>query len=68
MSSFFCHVLKHAIDDCCYYVFTMIQGPLKARNERIAFLEEEEISTIQADEFLSEDASCQLYQLFDSNK
>lgn len=58
----------HAIDDCCYYVFTMIQGPLKARNERIAFLEEEEISTIQADEFLSEDASCQLYQLFDSNK
>lgn len=56
----------HAIDDSCYYVFTMIQGPLKVRNERISYLEDEDISTVQADEFLSEDASVKLQQLFNN--
>lgn len=45
-------------------MFTMIQGPLKVKNERMSFLEDKDISTIQADEFLSEDASVELQQLF----
>lgn len=55
----------HAIDDSCYYVFTTIHGPLKVRNEQISFLEDEIICDVQADEYLSEDASFQLQQLFD---
>lgn len=56
----------YAIDDCCYYVFTMIQGPLKVKNERVSFLENEDISTIQADKFLSKDTSVKLQQLFNN--
>lgn len=54
----------YAVDDSCYYVFTLIQGPLKVKNECMPFLEDEDISTIQADEFLSKDASVKLQQLF----
>ena len=58
----------HAIDDSCYYVFTTIHGPLKVSNNQISFLEDEIVCDIQADEYLSENASTKLQLLFDSRK
>ena len=51
-------------DDCCYYVFTLIKGPVLVQNKELKFLEEERISEVQPEEFLSEEASLKLIQIF----
>lgn len=53
----------HAIDDCCYYVFTNITGPIIVENEKIAFLNSEAVDTLQPEVFLSEAASAKLKTL-----
>lgn len=53
-----------SIDDCCYYVFTNIKGPIQVDNDKITFLNSEVVGNTQADRVLSEKASCQLNSLF----
>ena len=53
----------HAVDDCCYFVFTNVKGPILIPNEQLVFLEYEEINENQPEAFLSEDASLKLRML-----
>lgn len=53
-------------DDCCYYVFTLIKGPVLVQDKELKFLEEERISEVQPEEFLSEEASLKLIQIFNN--
>lgn len=57
----------HAVDDCCYYVFTNIKGPVTTRSENLTFLDAEEINKHQPEAFLSEEASLQMLHLIDNN-
>lgn len=54
----------HAVDDCCYYVFTNIKGPVTVPAETISFLDAEQINKDEPEAFLSEEASQQMLQLF----
>lgn len=53
----------HAIDDCCYYVFTNTKGPVRISNSELNFLASEKINSREPEEFLSELASFKLKEL-----
>ncbi len=57
--------MLHAVDDCCFYVFTNIKGPIKVLDEDIAFLESEPINIDAPEMFLSEEASYKLKNIFE---
>ena len=57
--------MLHAVDDCCFYVFTNVKGPVMYPLGEIDFLDSEEINTdLSPEAFLSEDASIRLKALF----
>ena len=58
----------YAVDDCCFYVFTNICGPVYVKNEQLDFMEGEAYGEHQPETFLSESASRRLYELFDVKK
>ena len=45
----------HAVDDCCFYVFTLVKGSIFVTNDMIEFLRGEKINDYQPEDFLSED-------------
>ena len=55
----------HAVDDCCFYVFTLVKGSIFVTNDMIEFLKGEKINDYQPEDFLSEDASIALRNLFE---
>ena len=55
--------LYGGVDDCCYYVFTNCKGPIIVKNEDLNFLANENINIIQAEYFLSEEASNKLKKI-----
>ena len=55
----------HAVDDCCFYVFTLVKGSIFVTNDMIEFLSGEKINDYQPEDFLSEDASIALRNLFE---
>ena len=58
----------NADDDCCYYVFTNIKGPVLIHKENLSFLDSESIHNHQPEEFLLAEASCRLHQLLDTQR
>lgn len=57
--------MLYAIDDCCFYVFTNVKGPIKYPIEELDFLNNEEINTgLSPEAFLSEDANIRIKALF----
>ena len=56
--------LLHAVDDCCFYVFTNAKGPVTVANEQLDFLNGEPVESGQPETYLSESASGRLYELF----
>ena len=54
----------HAVDDCCYYVFTNTKGPMRLPNSELDFLASEKINSIMPEDFLSEEASFRMKNLF----
>ena len=57
----------HAVDDCCYYVFTNIKGPIHIPNIELDFLSSEKINKRQPEDFLSEEASFKMKLLIANN-
>lgn len=55
----------HAVDDCCFYVFTLVKGSIFVTNDMIDFLKGEKINDYQPEDFLSEEASMELMNLFE---
>ena len=55
----------HAVDDCCYYVFTLIKGSIFVTKDMIEFLNGEKINDYHPEDFLSEEASIALRNLFE---
>ena len=55
----------HAVDDCCFYVFTLVKGSIFVTNDMIEFLKVEKINDYQPEDFLSEEASMELMNLFE---
>ena len=55
----------HAVDDCCFYVFTLVKGSIFVKNDMIEFLRGEKINDYQPEDFLSEEASIELMNLFE---
>lgn len=60
--------LLHAVDDCCFYVFTNAKGPVTVANEQLDFLNGEPVESGQPETYLSESASGRLYELFGIEK
>ena len=60
--------LLHAVDDCCFYVFTNIKGPVTVANGQLDFLNGEPVESGQPETYLSESASGRLYKLFGIEK
>ena len=60
--------LLHAVDDCCFYVFTNAKGPVTVANEQLDFLNGEPVENGQPEAYLSESASGRLYELFGIEK
>ena len=56
--------LLHAVDDCCFYVFTSVKGPVSVTDAQLDFLNEEPVESSQPEAYLSESASDRLYELF----
>ena len=57
----------HAVDDCCYYVFTNIKGAIHIPNIELDFLSSEKINKRQPEDFLSEEASFKMKLLIANN-
>ena len=57
--------LLHAVDDCCFYVFTNVKGPVTVAYEQLDFLNGEPIESGQPEAYLSESASKRLYELLE---
>lgn len=57
--------LLHAVDDCCFYVFTNIKGPVTIANGQLDFLNGEPVENDQPEAYLSESASKRLYELLE---
>lgn len=57
--------LLHAVDDCCFYVFTNAKGPVTVANGLLDFLNGEPIESGQPEAYLSESASKRLYELLE---
>lgn len=55
----------HAVDDCCFYVFTLVKGSIFVKNDMIEFLRGEKINDYQPEDFLSEEASLELINLLE---
>lgn len=55
----------HAVDDCCFYVFTLVKGSIFVKKDMIEFLRGERINDYQPEDFLSEVASLELRNLFE---
>ncbi len=55
--------MLHAVDDCCFYVFTNVKGPRHVKNEDLSFLINENIPSEQPEVFLSEQATTKLLSL-----
>lgn len=53
-----------AVDDCCYYVFTNIRGPIQLLSRELDFLAFEKINRREPEEFLSEEASLRVKNIF----
>lgn len=53
-----------AVDDCCYYVFTNIKGPIRMLSRELDFLAFEKINRKEPEEFLSEEASLRVKNIF----
>ena len=64
-ASNFLGVLERWIDDCTYFVFTNIKGPIVVASEKIAFLSLEGLDFRQPEQFISELASVRLWDLFE---
>ena len=64
-ASNFLGVLERWIDDCTYFVFTNIKGPIVVAPEKIAFLSLEGLDFKQPEQFVSELASVRLWDLFE---
>lgn len=60
--------LLHAVDDCCFYVFTNAKGPVTVANKQLDFLNGEPVESGQPETYLSESASGRLYELFGIEK
>ena len=60
--------LLHAVDDCCFYVFTNVKGPVTVTNGQLDFLNGEPVENDQPKAYLSESASGRLYELFGIEK
>lgn len=60
--------LLHAVDDCCFYVFTIVKGFVTVACEQLDFLNGEPIESGQPEAYLSESASGRLYELFGIEK
>ena len=60
--------LLHAVDDCCFYVFTIVKGPVTVACEQLDFLNGEPVESGQPEAYLSESASGRLYELFEMEK
>lgn len=52
-------------DDSSYYVFTNIKGPVKVKNDKIAFLNGENINKCQPETLLTDAETSELYRLLD---
>ena len=60
--------LLHAVDDCCFYVFTCVKGPVVVDSVQLDFLHAEPVESDQPEAYLSESASGRLYELFGIEK
>ena len=60
--------LLHAVDDCCFYVFTIAKGPVTVACGQLDFLNGEPVESSQPEAYLSESASERLYELFGIEK
>ena len=60
--------LLHAVDDCCFYVFTNVKGSVTVAYEQLDFLSGEPVESGQPEVYLSESASGRLYELFGIEK
>lgn len=55
-----------AVDDCCYYVFTNIKGPIRLLSRELDFLAFEKINRREPEGFLSEEASLRVKNIFEN--
>ena len=60
--------LLHAVDDCCFYVFTNVKGSVTVAYEQLDFLSGEPVESGLPEVYLSESASGRLYELFGIEK
>lgn len=57
--------LNCSCDDCCFYVFSNIKGPIKVENHELNFLKAEKINLHNPEDFISSAATLQIKRLFD---
>lgn len=58
--------MLHAVDDCCFYIFTIISGPQYVDPESISFIDAEPVGSEQPDCFLSVSATDRINSIFNT--